>query len=135
MLLNNRIDRKEMGTEEPVDIALRCVSPAGDFRCDDKTHCRLSVYDPFSQSSAVHSPGKDSSLQLSSVALKLIPMFIHAPKEVGAPMHIENDSFALFALPSFKISPHLNPLRLQDASIPSPLPPFFASYFVDAMVP
>lgn len=135
MLLDNRKDRKEMETEEPIDIVLKCVSTAGDLHSNYNTHCESSAQCPFRQSSAVHSPCKDSSLQFSSMALKLIPMFIHAPKEVGTPVYIEHDSLALVALPSIKIPPHLNPFRFQDAAAPSPLPPFLASYFVNAMVP
>lgn len=112
MLLNNHKDHKETEIEEPSDIVLRLISIAGDFYNNNKTHYKLSVHRPFSQPSAVHSPCKDSSLQLSSMALKLIPMFIHAPKEVCTPVYIEHDSFALLALSSIKISPHLNPFRL-----------------------
>ena len=62
-------------------------------------------------------------------------MFIHAPKKVGTPVHIEHNSFALFALSFIKVSSHLYPLRLQDTDTSSPLPPFLASDFVDTMVP
>lgn len=124
-----------MGTEELIDIALSCVNTTGDTHSNDKTHYESSVHSPFHQSSAVHSPRKDSSLQFSSMALKLIPMFIYAPKEVGTSMYIEHDSFALLALPPIEIPPHLNPFRLQDAAASTPLPPFLAPYFVNAMVP
>ena len=111
MPLNNRIDRRETGIEEPIDIVLRYVSTAYNFCPDDKTHCSLSVYDPFKHCPAANLPREYSSLQLSSVALNLISVFIHAAEEVGAPMYIEHDSFAFFAFPSIKVSSHLNPLR------------------------
>lgn len=69
------------------------------------------------------------------MALKLIPVLIHAPKEVSTPMYIEHYSFALLAPPSIKVSPHLNPFRLEKAAIPSPLPPFLAPYFINAVMP
>lgn len=62
-------------------------------------------------------------------------MFVNAPKEVGTPVYIEHDSFALFAFPLIEISSHLNPLSRQGATVSSPLPPFLASHFVNAMVP
>ena len=111
MPLNNQIDRRETGIEEPIDIVLRYVSTANNFCPDDKTHCSLSVCDPFKHCPAANLPRKYSSLQLSSVALDLISVFIHAAEEVGAPMYIEHDSFAFCAFPSIKVSSHLNPLR------------------------
>lgn len=135
MLLDNRIDRKEMENEEPIGTALSCVNTTGDIHSNNKTHYESSVHYPLHQSSTVHSPRKDSSLQFSSMALKLIPMFIYAPKEVGTPMYIEHDSSALLALPPVQISPHLNPFRLQGAAVSTPLPPLLPSYFVNATVP
>ena len=111
MPLNNQIDHREKGIEEPIDIVLRYVRTANYFCSDDKTHCSLSVCDPLKHCPAANLPRKYSSLQLSSVALDLISVFIHAAEEVGAPMYIEHDSFALFAFPSIKVSSHLNPLR------------------------
>ena len=111
MPLNNQRDRRETGIEEPIDIVLRYVSTANNFCPDDKTHCSLSVCGPFKHCPAANLPRQYSSLQLSSVALDLISVFIHAAEEVGAPMHIEHDSFAFFAFPSIEVSSHLNPLR------------------------
>ena len=69
------------------------------------------------------------------MTLKLISMFIDTPEEVGTPVYVEHDSFAHFALSSIEISPHLYPLRLQDTTVSSPLPPILASHFIHAMVP
>lgn len=135
MLLGNRTTRKGMEIEEPIDIVLKYVNTTGDSYSNEGTHYESSVHCFPSQSSAAHSPRKDSSLQLSSMTLKLIPVFIYAPKEVGTPVYIEHYSFALLALPSIKVSPHLNPFGLEKAAISSPLPPFLASYFVNAVMP
>ena len=69
------------------------------------------------------------------MTLELISVFIDTPKEVGTPVYIKHDSFALFTLSSIEISPHLYPLRLQNATVSSPLPPILASHFIHAMVP
>ena len=69
------------------------------------------------------------------MALKLIPVLIHAPKEVSTPVDIEHHSFALLAPPFIKVSPHLNPFRLENTAISSPLPPFLTSYFINAVMP
>lgn len=135
MLPNNRTMRKGREIEEPIDIVLSSVNTAGGSHSTKKTHCESSVHCFSSQSLPAHSPCKDSSLQLSSMALKLIPVLIHAPEEVGTPVYVEHYSFALRALPSIKVPPHLNPFRLQNATISSPLPPLLTSYFVNAMVP
>ena len=56
MLLNNQIDRRETGIEEPIDIELRYVSTVNDFCPDDKTHCSLLVCDPFKHCLAADLP-------------------------------------------------------------------------------
>ena len=134
MLLNNRTTRKGMEIEEPIDIVLRKINTTGGSHTNEKTHYKSSVHCSSSQSPAAHSPCKDSSFQFSSMALKLIPVLIHASEEVGTPMYVEHYSFPLLALPSIKVPPHLNPFRLQTATVSSPLPPLLASYFVNAMM-
>ena len=62
MQLNNQIDRKETGIEEPIDIVLRYVSIANNLCPDDKTHCSLSVSDPSRHCPAANSPRKYSGL-------------------------------------------------------------------------
>ena len=134
MLLDNRRDRREMEIEELNDNVLRTVSAsAGVPNFHNRTHCELSVDCPI-RTPAIHSPREDSSLQLSGMALELIPMFVHASKEVGTPMYIKHYSFALLAPPFIKVSPHLDPLCLQDAVVSTPLPPFLASYSVNPMM-
>jgi len=70
------------------------------------------------------------------MSLQLVPMLIHATKEVGTTMHIQHDSLALLPtrLPLRVIPPHLNPFSLECAAFPPPLPPFLPPNFVDAMV-
>lgn len=135
MPLGNRTDHTETETGEPIDIVLKFCQYCWQVPFDDKTHCDNISTASFLLIHGRDSPRKDSGFQLPSMALELIAVFIDTPKEVGSPMYIEHDPLALFAFPSIKVSPHLNPLGLQGAAVSSPLPPFLSSYLVNAMVP
>lgn len=70
------------------------------------------------------------------MSLNLIPVLIHTPEIVRATMNVEHYSLTslLRSLPSLMVGLHLDPLRPQAASIPTPLPPLASSNFIDAFV-
>ena len=69
------------------------------------------------------------------MSLHLIAMFIHAPKEVGPPVHVKHDAFRLCPrLFSFgMVPPHLDPFCLQRSIVSPPLPPMLSTYSINAM--
>jgi hypothetical protein len=81
-------------------------------------------------------PCKNSGLQFSCMSLHLIPMLVHATKEVSATMHIQHNPLPRIArpLPLMIICSHLNPFCVQFTSRPAPLPPGFSTHFLNPMV-
>jgi hypothetical protein len=82
-------------------------------------------------------PCQNSGLQLPRMPLQLIPMRIHTSKEICPTMHIEHDSLhrIVSSAPLLEIRPHLNPLGLQIAARPPPLPPRLSPHHFNPMGP
>lgn len=67
--------------------------------------------------------------------LQLVPMGVHASKEIPPAMHIQHDPLPRIAspLPFVKIRSHLDPLGAQLTAGPTPLPPRSSANPLDAM--
>lgn len=68
--------------------------------------------------------------------LYLIPMLIHTPEEISAPMNIEHDPLAIFlrAFPLLIVRPHLDPFSFEVAPFSAPLPPFAATDLINTLM-